>query len=269
MTLDELFPDDINITRELEEGPLKDLLGSRAGQIAKAGAVAAGVLGSTYLANRPEVNPPRSTDTPAITQPYVQPAAVQPENPVAAAGQIDKATAAAPVSPKPTHISSNIKEEVLLRRMAEMNGIHGTELAAFLAQCNHESMDFDQMGEMGSSRYFQHMYDKKHNPDKAQELGNVKAGDGERYHGRGFIQITGRENYRKAGEALKLPLEKHPEMAENPVVAAKIAVWYWKNRVAPNVSDFSDTKSVTKHINPGLKDLDKRDKTFIDYQRMI
>jgi len=53
-------------------------------------------------------------------------------------------------------------------------------------------------------------------------------------------------------------LVNKPELVERPDVAAKVAVWYWQNRVQPKVSDFKDVKDVTKPINPGLKHLDQR-----------
>ena len=63
---------------------------------------------------------------------------------------------------------------------------------------------------------------------KGKELGNTEPGDGARYKGRGFIQITGRSNYEKAGKALGIDLVNHPEKAEDPEVAAKVAAWYWR-----------------------------------------
>jgi predicted chitinase len=52
-------------------------------------------------------------------------------------------------------------------------------------------------------------------------------------------------------------------------VAAKVAVWYWQNRVAPYVQDFSDTRGVTKRINPGLQGLQDRQSNFQDYQQQM
>jgi putative chitinase len=147
--------------------------------------------------------------------------------------------------------------EVYLKKVAQKAGIVGNELTAFLSQCAHETLDFKHMKEIGGSLDFR-KYDPKYAPKKAKVLGNKQVGDGAKYKGRGYIQLTGRDNYKKAGAALGLPLEKHPEMVEKPEVAAKVAVWYWKNRVAPKVDSFKDTKAVTKTINPGLKHLDQR-----------
>jgi len=147
--------------------------------------------------------------------------------------------------------------EVYLRKAAEKAGISGNELTAFLSQCAHETLDFKHMKEIGGSLDFR-KYDPKYAPKKAKQLGNKQVGDGAKYKGRGYIQLTGRDNYKKAGAALGLPLEAKPELVEKPEVAAEVAVWYWQNRVAPKVDSFKDNKAVTKTINPGMKHLDQR-----------
>ena len=112
-----------------------------------------------------------------------------------------------------------------------------------------------------NKKYFTKLYDILGNPAKAKVLGNLRPGDGERYKGRGYIQLTGHENYRNAGKALGLPLEQKPELAERPEIAAKIAVWFWQNRVKPQVDNFADTAQATKPINPAMKGLqDRKDK---------
>ena len=155
--------------------------------------------------------------------------------------------------------------EVVLKKAAEKAGIRGQELAAFLAQCAHETMDFKYMKEIGGSLDFK-KYDPKFAPNKAKALGNTKPGDGAKYKGRGYIQLTGKYNYAKAGEALGLPLAEKPQLVERPDIAAKVAVWYWKDRVRDKVGNFSNTKDVTKGINPGLKHLDQRQEKHKAFQ---
>lgn len=148
-----------------------------------------------------------------------------------------------------------------LVREARAAGMKGRELAQFLAQCAHESLNFQFMKEMGDRNYFKR-YDIRHAPERAKRLGNVNPGDGIKYIGRGFIQLTGRENYRRAGEALGLPLEERPELVERPDIAAKVAIWFWQHRVQPRVDDYSNTRIATKPINSGLKAVDDRDEKY-------
>ena len=173
------------------------------------------------------------------------------KNPATAAGQ----------GSQPTPISgSNL--ETTLRNFAIKAGIKGKELAQFLAQCSHETANFATLTEFGDD--FK-KYDVKFNPQKAKTLGNTNPGDGERFKGRGFIQLTGRWNYTQAGQALGLPLDQKPQLLERPDVAAKASVWFWQNRVQPNVKNFTDTRAVTSFIKPGLAGLQQRNGLFQNY----
>jgi predicted chitinase len=166
-----------------------------------------------------------------------------------------------PVTQAPAQKAGPVEQ---LRSVAMANGIKGTELAQFLAQCAHETANFASMEERGTPAYFTKKYEK--NPRKAKILGNKVKGDGERYKGRGYIQLTGRDNYTRAGAALGLPLAQQPDLAARPDVAAKVAVWYWKNRVATKIKDFGNTAAVTKTINPAAKGLQSRKDQFKSYQ---
>jgi predicted chitinase len=159
---------------------------------------------------------------------------------------------------------SGTAEEATLKKAAKAAGIDSIELAALLAQAAHETMNFQRMVEAGSAKTF-NRYDPRFAPNRAKILGNTKAGDGERYKGRGYIQLTGRYNYRRAGQALDLPLEQQPELAADPAVAAKVAIWYWKLRVQPRVDDFEDVSAVTRPINSGLRGLEDREDKFQQY----
>lgn len=170
------------------------------------------------------------------------------------------------VQPQQVQVSpiTNNPLETYLMNVAKKAGLTGIELAQFLGQCAHETMDYKRMIERGAKKYF-NKYEPKFAPKKARILGNVKPGDGERYKGRGYIQLTGRYNYKAAGEALNLPLEQNPELAAQPDIAAKIALWYWSQRVKPEIQNFADTTSVTKKINPGLSGLEDRHENFVSY----
>lgn len=155
--------------------------------------------------------------------------------------------------------------EKLLRGEAIKAGIEGEELAQFLGQMKHESWNFTKMEEHEKFHGYFNRYDPKHKPAKAKVLGNTHPGDGKKFRGRGFVQLTGRYNYRKVGEALGLPLVEKPDLAADPDIAAKIAIYYWQNRVSPKVSDFSNTREVTRYINSALRGLDRRKNNFQQY----
>jgi predicted chitinase len=165
----------------------------------------------------------------------------------------------------PKHLVTGSPHEKLLTKAAIAAGIKGEELAQFLAQTAHESHNFKSMVEYGGSLDFR-KYDPKYAPKKAKQLGNKKVGDGARYKGRGYIQLTGRYNYKRAGQALGLPLEQKPELVEKPEVAAQVAIWFWQNRVQPKVDDFGNTPAATKPINSGLKGLQDRKDKFQDFK---
>lgn len=176
-----------------------------------------------------------------------------------------------PVAKTPVKTPSMAKEKIVqiinkpeakaLISAGHAGGIKGTELAQLVAQCAVETSYFTSMKEKGGSLDFK-KYDVRSNPRKAKILGNTKPGDGARYHGRGYIQLTGKDNYTRAGKALGLDLVNHPELVERPDVAARVAVWFWKHHVQPRVTNFNDTAQVTKPINSGLDGLDKRESTF-------
>ena len=172
---------------------------------------------------------------------------------------------------EPINMLSNYPQhEAVLQRAAKAAGIKGTELAQFMAQTNHESWDFSRLKEKGMGKeYFSKKYDPKFAPRTAKILGNKHVGDGEKYHGRGFIQLTGRDNYRMASQALGIDLLKQPELAERPDVAAKIAIWYWQTRVKPYVNNFNDTRAVTQKINPAMRGLQDRHAKFINYKNIL
>lgn len=160
---------------------------------------------------------------------------------------------------------SGTPAEAIAKRMALQQGLKGVELAAFLAQIKHESWDFKRMHEVGDKRYFQRMYDKKYRPGKAKGLGNTELGDGVRYRGRGYMQLTGRDNYRRVGRLLGIDLERSPELAARPDIAARAALLYWKTRVRPNVKDWSNVAEVTRPINSQLSHLEDRKRDFAAY----
>lgn len=138
---------------------------------------------------------------------------------------------------------------------ARGNSKSGTELAQFMGQCAHECDSFNTMTEYGTGEEYEGRTD----------LGNTEPGDGPRYKGRGYIQITGRYNYRTYGGYIGEDLEGNPTLAEQPKIAAQVALQYWNRIVKPSVSDFTDTTAVTRLINGGTNGLADRKAKFSQY----
>ena len=187
-------------------------------------------------------------------------AALAPQTSDAKSAPQERPAMTAPATKADTNAATKLvlkPDAKILIQTARASGMRGNELAQFVAQCAHETADFSSLKEKGGRLDFK-KYDPIHNPRKAKILGNKEAGDGAKYHGRGYIQLTGRDNYKRAGRALGLPLEAQPELVEQPEIAAKVAVWFWQQQVAPKVTNFSNTAQVTKPINSGLRGLEDR-----------
>lgn len=88
--------------------------------------------------------------------------------------------------------------------------------------------------------------------------GGPTSGDGWRYRGRGYLQITGRGNYRQIGELIGMDLEARPEQLEDHDTAAAAAALYWRHHNINEAADAGDVLTVTRRINPALAGLDDR-----------
>ncbi len=187
--------------------------------------------------------------------------------------------------------------ETQLLRAAYASGITSpTELANFMAQVGHESGGLSRLEEgfrytKGSWQISANVSSAlregpealeaarlealRGNPERLAELmyggrmGNDAPGDGYRYRGRGYIQLTGKDQYRDAGEALGLDLVANPDLAADPENASRIATWYWQQNVPQAVRD--DPRAAGAAINGrdppnGLADREAR---FERWQRDV
>ncbi|WLG96975.1 glycoside hydrolase family 19 protein [Pseudomonas sp. FP198] len=131
-------------------------------------------------------------------------------------------------------------------------------IAAFLAQVGHESGQLRYVRELGSEQYLS----KYDTGTLAVRLGNSTRpdGDGQKYRGRGLIQITGHDNYLRCslglfGDERLLAL---PELLEQPQWAAQSAAWFWAQNGLNELADRDQFNSITRRINGGLNGLQDR-----------
>lgn len=89
-------------------------------------------------------------------------------------------------------------------------------------------------------------------------MGNVQAGDGWRFIGRGLLQITGREHYANVGRALGIDLVGQPFLAASDRYALPVALEIWRTKGCMAHADADDLLRVTKAINGGLNGLEDR-----------
>lgn len=129
----------------------------------------------------------------------------------------------------------------------------------FLAQVAHESDHFQTTREYASGKAY----------EGRKDLGNTHKGDGERFRGRGLIQLTGRYNYDKASKALGEPYVDDPPLVEKFPAAAIVSGWWWKANGCNELADKDDVKVVTKRVNGGLNGLASRTALLATARTMI
>jgi putative chitinase len=83
--------------------------------------------------------------------------------------------------------------------------------------------------------------------------GNEASGDGWRYRGSGYKQLTGRSNYRDIGHIVNMDLIGNPELAREPQAAARIAFAFWDVRQCSPLADLGDVEGVTEKVNGSAK----------------
>lgn len=123
------------------------------------------------------------------------------------------------------------------------------QIAHFIAQLAHES---------GSLLYAEELADGSAYNGRT-DLGNIESGDGQRFKGRGLIQLTGRTNYRAYSEFTGVDYVNDPtRLALDPFACVDVACWFWQSRKIGPLAEADDARAVTKRINGGYNGLDDR-----------
>lgn len=142
--------------------------------------------------------------------------------------------------------------------------------ACFIGQCMHESGGFKQLNEnlnysakalvaTWPSRFpnLEYAAEYERKPERIANkvyggrMGNNTEGDGWKYHGRGLIQLTGKENYANCGLGIGVDILGNPDLVATPEYASLTAGWFWNKKGLNALADSMDIDTMTKRINGG------------------
>ena len=129
-----------------------------------------------------------------------------------------------------------------------------------LGQIEHESVDFKHMEEVASGEKY----------EGRKDLGNTQKGDGKKYKGRGPVQVTGRDNYRKIYEEFFIPnglgeynIVENPELGSDPRIGSLMSIgWFLvtpNGKKAITAANNHNIEALTKAINGGLNGFTDRE----------
>ena len=196
--------------------------------------------------------------------------------------------------PEPKISASGKKAEATLLRAALAAGISDkTELAMLLAQCAHETGGFRLFSEgvnykpETAMRLWPKKFGTLANAKRiaasgptaimdfayGSRMGNSEPGDGSRFRGRGFIQLTGRSNYTSFAKASGIDVISHPEQIAGDLELAAKATLHWWMVIAGNrvrkPAQAGDIVGATKAVNGGTNGLEERRSYFNKYMRIF
>jgi putative chitinase len=176
--------------------------------------------------------------------------------------------------------------EVLSKLLPEYNINTSERIAAFIAQCSHESGGFTTLKENLNYRpeTLRRIFPKYFPTDElakaycsmpnkqeaianrvyANRMGNEdeQSGDGFKYCGRGLIQLTGKENYTWFASSLEMSPDEASEYLQTFEGAAQSACWFWETNNLNQYADSGDILTMTKRINGGTIGLEDRIKHY-------
>ena len=166
-------------------------------------------------------------------------------------------------------------------------------IAAFLAQCTHESNDFTALKEnlnykaASLRKMFPTHFetdeianDYASRPNKQEAIanrmyanrmgnGDEASGDGYRYCGRGLIQITGKDNYFWFAASVQITAEEASQYMQTFEGACQSACWFWENNNLNQFADSGDIITMTKRINGGTIGLDDRKARYAKIMKIL
>ena len=162
-------------------------------------------------------------------------------------------------------------------------------IAHFMAQIEHESglkpvsenLNYSVIGLLGTfEKYFESTGIANNYAGKPELIanrvyanrmgnGNEASGEGWKYRGRGFIQITGKENYFHLQVDTDLPLLKNPDLLLEEANAMLSACWFWKKKGLNALADKDLIKAITKRINGGYNGIEHRKELLTKWKKEL
>ena len=163
-------------------------------------------------------------------------------------------------------------------------------IAAFIAECSVESQGFTRMVEnlnykaegllstfpshfsgLDDANEYAHNQEKIANRVYASRMGNgdENSGDGWKYRGKGFIQITGKYMYQLFADDTKMDIEDIPAFLETYDGAILSACWFWGKHALNDLADNENISGITKKINGGLNGEDEREDKYNSYKDIL
>lgn len=189
------------------------------------------------------------------------------------------------------HIPDKVIEQI--PSIQDKFGINTSlRLAHFLAQAGHESggfrltqenLNYSAKGLVGlfgkyftatSAKDYERKPEKIANVIYANRMGNgpSTSGDGWRFRGRGYIQLTGRDNYTAFGKSIGIDIPANPDLVAT-TYALSSAAWFWSNNGLNKLADLGPTTDtvtkITKRVNGGTIGLQDRIKHFNEYYNLV
>lgn len=145
---------------------------------------------------------------------------------------------------------------------AAYNIVTPLRLAHFMAQCAHESGNFVWTTELASGKAY----------EGRKDLGNTQPGDGARFKGRGYIQLTGRANYEKFSKFCGEDCVANPELVATKYPMLSAAYFFQKTKLWAICDQGASEEAVTKvskRVNGGTNGLEDRKKKFAKFYSLL
>ncbi len=242
-----------------------------------------GVPPTPKIEKVPEV--PKAITTPKVTKeiPIAKPSEIKPQAPVAtkvptpsmggaaAIGGTAAVIAGIGTALAEVGITNEYAQKAILGNVSKESGFAAKYETGYGKTSNDRirkifgsrvaNLSDEQLNEIkkDDSKFFETVYG--YQTQKGQELGNTEPGDGFKYRGRGLIQLTGKDNYKRIGKQIGVDLVSNPDLVFDTKIGPKVVAAFVKNKLGDKVNSFKSqseaNKEVTKAVVGASVDLTK------------